>query len=584
MIFLGLKDKDIARQLGSRLQTLGAGSYAVTPSDKRFMDALYDASNSAIITEAALPGLPEKVAMDVLNSLGRRIPVVVLSRSVEREGMRKEGLILDQVTVLSPDKLDEIPATLGMIGALSSETLLSTWESIPYFNLQTPVRMLKEFGGLGLLTIDTSGFGKVGLEYGIDVYARLKEVFQTILFEMWGRAGCFRETDVICRKSASSNIYYVFLNRSRQTGSLPYPGALETVADRLCVNLQNSLWNELNAPRSRRRLPDCISAVPIPSVGFIAVIDNPCIEAHEIIENGLEDARRVALAQMRRVKERQLELMQTMIQSENFLRPAYQGVFYLQDLDRGIIEETHERDSISLIADQIFGFESLIRVNQEEASRVLRDSGDGVVGLDPRYLRPDVLFSMAKATKVSLELDQACLRHAAGNAKGLPGTLMVNILPRNLYYIDKIRSLFQEHSRLMFEVSESEAINNFELMQKSCAYLKVQGLGIAADDFGKGYSSLERIIKIKPHVIKFDRSMIENIHKDPIKQAYVRGMVAAAKILKTTVLAEGVELWEEAEVLKAMGIELVQGFLLHKPQSAEDILHQLRNTHLSTVA
>jgi EAL domain-containing protein (putative c-di-GMP-specific phosphodiesterase class I) len=127
----------------------------------------------------------------------------------------------------------------------------------------------------------------------------------------------------------------------------------------------------------------------------------------------------------------------------------------------------------------------------------------------------------------------------------------------------------------MFEVSESEAINNLDLMLKSRDHLERHNMGIAADDFGKGYSSLERIIKIRPDVIKFDRGMIQEIDKDPVKQAYVRGLVTAAKILNTTILAEGVETWEEAAVLKEMGIELIQGFLLHRPMAAKIIKDQL---------
>ena len=55
-------------------------------------------------------------------------------------------------------------------------------------------------------------------------------------------------------------------------------------------------------------------------------------------------------------------------------------------------------------------------------------------------------------------------------------------------------------------------------MLKAKESLKNSNMGIAADDFGKGYSSIERVIKIRPNLIKFDRSMITDIHKDPIKK------------------------------------------------------------------
>ena len=121
---------------------------------------------------------------------------------------------------------------------------------------------------------------------------------------------------------------------------------------------------------------------------------------------------------------------------------------------------------------------------------------------------------------------------------------------------------------LMFEVSETEAINNFDLMLKVRQSLEQMQMRIATDDFGRGYSGLEQIIKIKPDLIKLDRSLIQDIHCDLPKQAFVSGLVRAAKISKATILAEGVELWDEAIVLQAMGIDLIQGYLLHRPQAS----------------
>jgi len=262
-----------------------------------------------------------------------------------------------------------------------------------------------------------------------------------------------------------------------------------------------------------------------------------------------------------------------LIQSDDLLTAHYQGVFYLQNIDQDMVKKALNEKSIAVFRPHIFGFESLIRVNQDAVH--LHNNFD--TGLDSKYLRPDVLFSLAKYTNVALELDQACMRHAARGAKELPGTLMVNILPRNLYYVDRLKTHFEGIDHIMFEVSESEAINNLELMMKSRDHLERHSMGIAADDFGKGYSSLERIIKIKPDVIKFDRGMIQDINKDPVKQAYVQGLVTAAKILNTTILAEGVETWEEAKVLKAMGIELIQGYLFHRPQSLAVIQEQINS-------
>jgi EAL domain-containing protein (putative c-di-GMP-specific phosphodiesterase class I) len=86
------------------------------------------------------------------------------------------------------------------------------------------------------------------------------------------------------------------------------------------------------------------------------------------------------------------------------------------------------------------------------------------------------------------------------------------------------------------------------------------------------------VIKLRPELIKLDRSLVENIHKDATKKIFAEGVVKAANLVNAKVLAEGVELWEEAQCFKDMGVDFIQGFLLHKPQPLEDILPQISET------
>jgi EAL domain-containing protein (putative c-di-GMP-specific phosphodiesterase class I) len=573
MILIATKHSDLAKRLSEDLSQRRAEVKVVSFLDPGFLRECYNPEVTAILTDDEAAGVPQEANLDLFNALGRRVSVIIIrDRRFDEESSNREGdSFTDHVTVLQKDQYDDILSTASLFSGHSSEGVKAKVNSIPFYNPQLPISMLKTFGGLGILTIDASGFNKISVDYGIDVYNRMKRVLHDVLFHLWGVSGCIRESDVLCRRSTISNNYLVFMNRSRETGGLPYPGALEKVADRLSNGINNAMWQELFAPRGKRRIPDCVQTIPLLGVGFFGVLNNPCIDVHEILDNGLEASKQMAQAQLKRGRERQRELMQTLIQSEDLLTPHYQGVFYLQHLDETLVKKAAEEKSIGVLRNHVFGFESLIRVNQDAVA--LQNSFD--TGLDSKYLRPDVLFSLAKYTNVALELDQACMRHAARGAEKLPGTLMVNILPRNLYYIDRLKVHFSKVLRIMFEVSESEAINNLELMVKSRDHLEKHAMGIAADDFGKGYSSLERIIKIKPDVIKFDRGMIQEIDKDPVKQAYVRGLVTAAKILNTTILAEGVETWNEAQVLKDMGIELIQGFLFHRPQAAKSIFTQL---------
>ncbi len=573
MIVIGTVKISLAKALKAELNALGMDSLIVSPKDKNFLDIIYSSDNDAIVLDIDFSNLPWFVNLDILNSIGSRCPLLLL-RPNNAAFAAIESKLIDGVTITDYD-LEDVLTNLGILGGPQRQSYKSFCKTMPIYNVQVPSEFLKKFGGVGIISVDASCFGKIGIEYGVDVYSQVKDVFQAILFETWGRKGSFRADDILCRKSISSNIYYVFLSSSRRTGGLPLPGALEALADRVTSSLQRSIYSELCAPHAKKRIPACVRSIPTPLVGYKGMIDNPCIQTEDIVNSGLEDARSVSLSQGKRLKERQLELMQTLIQGDDFLTPNYQAIFKLPDITREQVAMAQKINKVSPLKGSLFGFESLIRVNKERVQQITHLDGLRMTGLDFRFLNPEVLFGLAKITNVSLELDQACLVKAASHSNVLPGVLMVNILPRNLYYIDQLLGIFGDRRDVMFEVSESEAINNFELMKQSCKALSTRDFGIAANDFGKGFSSLERIIKIKPNVIKFDRSMIENIHQDSVKKAYVEGMVRAAKIIKTVVLAEGVELWEEAEVLQQIGIELVQGFLFHKPQSIENIMADL---------
>lgn len=573
MILIATKQTALAQRLAADLKQRGATVKIVAPADASLLGHCYDPNITAVVIDEDANNIPREAIHDLFNGLGRRTSVIVLRDRAMLEAQEGEAFS-DHVTLIASDQYDEILSTASFFSTGQVEGMKARCKSIPYYNPQIPVSLLKSFGGLGILTIDASGFNKISVEYGSDVYNIMRQVLHDVLFSLWGGNGCLRESDIICRRSATSNSYLVFMSRSRETGALPYPGALEKVADRLSHALNNAMWKELFMSADKRRIPSCVQTIPLLGVGFFGVLNNPCIEIHEIIDGGIESSKQMAQAQLKRNRERQREMMQTLIQAEDLLTPHYQGVFYLQKITKEMVQDAAREKSISHFGQHIFGFESLIRVNQD----IIRQHNNFDSGIDSSYLRPDVLFSLAKSSNVALELDQACMRHAARFAKQLPGTLMVNILPRNLYYIDRLKLHFDGVSRIMFEVSESEAINNLELMMKSRDHLETHAMGIAADDFGKGYSSLERIIKIKPDVIKFDRGMIQDIDKDPVKQAYVLGLVTAAKILNTTILAEGVENWAEAQVLKEMGIELIQGFLFHRPEAATTIVKQLETS------
>ena len=91
------------------------------------------------------------------------------------------------------------------------------------------------------------------------------------------------------------------------------------------------------------------------------------------------------------------------------------------------------------------------------------------------------------------------------------------------------------------------------------------GLRLAVDDAGAGYASLRHILKLRPDYIKIDLSLVRDIHLDPARQALVTSLVSFARTVDAVLVAEGVEQQAELDMLVALGVRQMQGYLLCAP-------------------
>jgi EAL domain-containing protein (putative c-di-GMP-specific phosphodiesterase class I) len=574
MICVVSKNEKLAHALQEAFKGHAVECSFVKPTQKNHLEKVYTEGVVAAVVDDEVPGIPKEAWYDMLLSLGKRIPVVVLGTPPLMLGVRDRNIqTYDAMTWLEDPTEHDIISVLDSCGAIGIDHRKYNWHAISLYNPQIPLHKLQRYGSLSVLQINAQSFRKIAVDYGNEALNKVQNCFQQMLYNMWGAQGSFRTNDLLCRRSIHSNTFYIFLEQSRSTSSVPAPGVLERLADRILIKLHNTFWSELSVNPKNRLLPDCITSVPELSIGFATAIHNPCIDSLEVIEQLLDTAEQESRIQQKRMKDRLRELMQALIHMPGLLRPNFQAVFQLDKLTKKQVDEVHDKSSIRPIQHLLYGFESLIRVRPEAIDAAIDRAG--LMFLEPKYLRPDVLFSLAHQAKVALELDQVCFALAIEHSQYLSGTLMVNILPRNLYAIDRLKHLFKHRKNIMFEVSESEAINNFDLMEKVSNHLRSLNMGIATDDFGRGYAGLERVIKTKPDLIKLDRALIQDIHLDKPKQSFVEGLVNSALMTGSKMVAEGVECWEEAELLKKMGVNFIQGFLLHRPQPVEAILKDL---------
>lgn len=573
MIHIMIRNKKLAAEIATELKREQIACALFDPSSIASIDCLYNPALQGAVVDSSMASMPEKAWIDLLSVLSKKVPVVVLTGlkgKVSTPGFRAESL-----NYVESPQVSSIVEQLSAMGAMADRdnALQSPSTSIPLFNTQFALQLLKNRGSLSVITVNATSFRQIAMDHGFEAYQQLQDCFHNILKSMSGTPGAFRRTDMLIRRNVHSNTYYIFLEQSRQAQSVPAPGVLESMADRIALRLQKEFWDEIFKKRAERSLPDCINLAPIISVGYATALYNPCVDAYETVEHLLDSSIEVSKVQVRRIKDRASELMHTLIQTKDLLYPNYQAVFHLPGLTKSMVDESKTTQSIAPMQPLLYGFESLIRVRPQIVQMSV--SGDHLVYMDLRMLRPDILFALSHQCKVALELDQVCLQNGVAYAVNLPGKLMVNILPRNLLHIERLLHLIAARSDITFEVSESEGVSNNTLMDRVRDYVASIGCSIAADDFGKGYANIERVLKMKPEVIKLDRSLVENIHKDPSKRSFVEGIVKAAKLGKSMVLAEGIELWEEAEVVQSMGVDLIQGFLCHRPESLEQIMKQL---------
>ncbi|MEX2292798.1 MAG: EAL domain-containing protein [Acidimicrobiales bacterium] len=120
-------------------------------------------------------------------------------------------------------------------------------------------------------------------------------------------------------------------------------------------------------------------------------------------------------------------------------------------------------------------------------------------------------------------------------------------------------------SRVILEVTEHSAVVDYATLSRALAPWRERGLSLAVDDAGSGYASFAHILNISPEYIKLDISLVQNIDRDPHRQALARAICGFADELGVIVIAEGIENEAELAVVAQLGTPLAQGYHLGRP-------------------
>ncbi|MGE4418882.1 MAG: EAL domain-containing protein [Sulfurimonas sp.] len=210
--------------------------------------------------------------------------------------------------------------------------------------------------------------------------------------------------------------------------------------------------------------------------------------------------------------------------------------------------------------DKIVSYECLIR---------LIDSNNNIIS-------PSLFLNIAKKSRLYSTLTKIMIEKSCSYFEHLDYDFSVNLSVEDILdkdIVDYIKNKIKTHNvenKIIFEILESEGIENYEEVSIFIQEMKELGCRIAIDDFGSGYSNFEHLLKLNIDYIKIDGTLIKNLDKDKNAQIIVEIIVDFAKRLNILTVAEFVHSREIFEKVKELHVDRTQGFFLAEPQQNID--------------
>ena len=199
---------------------------------------------------------------------------------------------------------------------------------------------------------------------------------------------------------------------------------------------------------------------------------------------------------------------------------------------------------------------------------------------DHGFVSPGKFIPIAEDTRLIVPIGQWVLRQACMEARSWPEHIKVNVnvSPEQLLepdfhqeVVDALAASGLRPERLEIEVTESIFLRDASIARNALEQAMALGCSVALDDFGTGYSSLGYLRKLRFSTIKVDRTFVQGAAQGASESlAIINAVVAMANSLDMTTTAEGVETAEEAELIRNLGCDKIQGFYFGRPMSNEE--------------
>ncbi len=336
-----------------------------------------------------------------------------------------------------------------------------------------------------------------------------------------------RRDDFVAELMISGSAFVILLAPPRNTNVID-AADLVRVRDRLHGKLQRFL---------KRRLPSEISERFTCFIGASLVFNDPEVRTERLIYRALDEAQSDSLAQRERANLRHVMALNEVLSSRQ-IRSVYQPIVHLFEKN-------------------VIGWEALSR-----------PSGGPFENIEQ-------VFKAAYESQSIWPLERLCRERAIeGLTPFQKGELLfLNVEPDSIYDPhfrgERTLRLLEQASlspeQVVLEVTEHSTVKDFTAFRQTLSYFRSRGFRFAIDDMGSGYSGLVSLAEIQPDFVKIDMGLIRELHRRPLKKELVATIARFSQKSGIEVVAEGIEVREELEALREIGILLGQGYLLARP-------------------
>ena len=264
-------------------------------------------------------------------------------------------------------------------------------------------------------------------------------------------------------------------------------------------------------------------------------------------------------------------LVQKGVQVDLGVLPRMQDLFTLLNCARGTwLKKIMREDKLTVhfqpivpVSDpgEVFAYECLLRGIDEEGA---------LVG-------PEPIFGAARAAGLLYNLDRAARVKAVEEAArhGIEKNIFVNFNATSIYdpayclrsTMEAVEEAGIPPGRIVFEVTDSEEIKDTVHLGNIIDYYREGGFGVALDDLGTGYGSLDLLAELTPDFVKLDMGLVSRAVGVPYKASIARELIELAKDLGVIVIAEGVETEDQYRWVTAHEVDYAQGHFFARPSS-----------------